>query len=434
MGKANDLPHEFMNCSEGDPLNDRLSALAHEAQTEVTPCFEAFARAARENTRRVLKAFAAHRVSEAHFAGTTGYGYDDAGRAALDRIYAELMGAEDALVRIQFVSGTHAIACALFAALRPGDTLVSSVGSPYDTLRGVIGLTENSGLGSLRDYGIAYREVPLTPDGAPDVNGLRAAMGDPSVKAVLVQRSRGYSARRALSVDDIEELIQVVKQANPAAAVIVDNCYGEFVETREPGHVGADLVAGSLIKNPGGGLALTGGYVAGRRGLVERAAARLTAPGIGGHCGATLGQNRALFQGLFQAPHVVSQALMTAAFCAALMEKLGYETDPKPLERRRDIIQMIRFGAPGPLLRFCRGIQKAAPVDGFATPEPWDMPGYDCPVVMAAGAFVQGASIELSCDAPMRAPFDAYLQGGLTYEAGYAGILSAAEALLEDDA
>ncbi|MDR0671923.1 MAG: methionine gamma-lyase family protein, partial [Oscillospiraceae bacterium] len=412
-------------------MSGRLPALAAQAEAEVSACFAAFARTAHENTRRVLAALAAQRVSDGHFGGTTGYGYDDAGRAALDAVYANLMGAEDALVRVQFVSGTHAMACALFAALRPGDTLVSATGLPYDTLHGVIGL-RGTDMGSLRDYGVGFRSVALTPEGTPDWDALRQAVRNPAARAVLVQRSRGYEARRALSVEDIEALVRLVKAENPSSSVVVDNCYGEFTETREPCAVGADLVAGSLIKNPGGGLALTGGYVAGRHELVERAAARLTAPGIGRACGATLGQNRALFQGLFQAPHAVSQALMTAAFCAALMEKLGYETDPKPCAPRGDIIQMVRFGAPEPLLRFCRGVQAGAPVDSFAVPEPWAMPGYDCPVVMAAGTFVQGASLELSCDAPMRPPFDAYLQGGLTYEAGRAGVLTAAAALLEE--
>ncbi len=412
-------------------MHDSLEALAERAQARIAPRWEAFSRISHVNTRRVLEAFAHHRVSDGHFAGTTGYGYDDTGRDTLDAVYAEVMGAEDALVRIQFVNGTHAIACALFGALAPGGTLLSATGEPYDTLRGVIGLGDAPKFGSLRHYGVHYREVGLTPDGLPDGDGLRTALRQGHVQAVFVQRSRGYNARKSLAVDDIGRLVALVKSEQPQTVVIVDNCYGEFVEDREPCHAGADLVAGSLIKNPGGGLALTGGYIAGRRALVDRAAARLTAPGIGRACGATLGQNRALYQGLFQAPHTVAQALMTAAFCAALMEDMGYRADPGPLEARHDIIQMIRFGAPEPLLRFCRGIQSGAPVDSFAAPEPWAMPGYDCPVVMAAGAFVQGASIELSCDAPMRPPYDAFLQGGLTYEAGKAGILAAARALME---
>jgi cystathionine beta-lyase family protein involved in aluminum resistance len=411
-------------------MNHNLSALANLVRAEIAPKTERFAAVARANTRRVLDAFASRRVSDSHFAGTTGYGYDDAGRDALDAVYADLMGCEDALARIQFVSGTHAIACALFAALSPGEVLLSAMGAPYDTLRGVIGLSDEPAFGSLAHYGVTHRQVEVAGDGGPDWEGLRLALRAHQPGAVFLQRSRGYAARRALSIEEIERLTALVRQECPRANLVVDNCYGEFVEEREPGHAGADLVAGSLIKNPGGGLALTGGYVAGRRDLVDRAAARLTAPGLGRHCGATLGQNRALFQGLFLAPHTVSQALMTAAFCAGLMEKLGYTADPGPLEERGDIIQRIRFGAPEPLLRFCRGLQAASPVDSFAAPEPWDMPGYGCPVVMAAGAFVQGASIELSCDAPMREPYDAFLQGGLTYEAGQAGVLSAAEALL----
>ena len=413
-------------------MPDTLSALAEQVRAEITPQTEVFAAVARENTRRVLDAFARHRVSDTHFAGTTGYGYDDTGRETLDAVFADLMGTEDALVRIQFVNGTHAIACALFGALSPGDVLLSAMGTPYDTLRGVIGLSDAPLFGSLAHYGVGFAQVDTAADGGPDWDGLRMALRAHNPAAVFVQRSRGYAARRALSVDDIAQITALTKQECTRAVVVVDNCYGEFVEAREPGHAGADLVAGSLIKNPGGGLALTGGYVAGRRDLVERAAARLTAPGIGRHCGATLGQNRVLFQGLYLAPHTVSQALMTAAFCAGLMEKLGYIADPGPLEERRDIIQRIRFGAPEPLLRFCQGLQAVSPVDSFAAPEPWDMPGYDCPVVMAAGAFIQGASIELSCDAPMREPFDAFLQGGLTYEAGQAGVLSAAQALMKD--
>ncbi len=403
-----------------------LNMLADKAQALVADHFEAFSQVAHSNTRRVLDAFARHRVSDGHFAGTTGYGYDDAGRDVLEAIYADVMGAEDALVRIQFVNGTHAIACALFGALPPGGTLLSVTGEPYDTLRGVIGLGDTPKFGSLRHFGAHFRQVEMTEDGLPDFPVVREALRTGEVDAVFIQRSRGYSNRQALSVAHIEALVGIIRQERPGAAVVVDNCYGEFVEEREPCHVGADLMAGSLIKNPGGGLAATGGYVAGRKDLVERAATRLTAPGIGRACGATLGQNRLLYQGLFQAPHTVSQALMTAAFCAALLQEMGYEASPGPLDERCDIIQMIRFGAPEPLLRFCSGLQSGSPVDSFVTPEPWAMPGYDCQVVMAAGAFVQGASIELSCDAPIRPPFDAFLQGGLTYESGKAGILSAA--------
>ena len=381
-----------------------------------------------ENTRRVLEAFQDHRVAEAYFSGTTGYGYDDLGRDKLDEIYAQIFGTEAALVRIQFVNGTHAIACALFGALKAGDVLLSAVGAPYDTMLGAIGVVDK-GHGSLKDYGVEYRQVELL-NNKPDLEGMAAAAADPNVKVVLIQRSKGYSTRASLSVDEIGEMVRVIKAANPNAAIIVDNCYGEFVETIEPTHVGADLVVGSLIKNPGGGLAPTGGYLAGRRDLVEGAAMRLTVPGIGGECGCTLGQNRLLYQGLFMAPHTVAQAVKTAVFAARVMELLGYEAQPKSTDLRHDIIQMVHMKAPEPLKKFCKGIQMGAPVDSFVTPEPWDMPGYDSPVIMAAGSFVQGASIELSADAPMRPPYTVYLQGGLTFESGKLGILLAAQELL----
>ena len=412
------------------PFNDRVRQLAAQAQQAVQGQFARIDEIAEENTQKVLAAFQKHRVADGYFAGTTGYGYDDLGRDKLDEIYADVFGAEAALVRIQFVNGTHAIAAALFAVLRPGDVLVSAVGAPYDTLLGVIGVVDK-GPGSLKDYGVGYCQVELTADNQPDQNGLAEAVKQPGVKAVLIQRSRGYSTRDSLSVAQIGQLCAVVRENNPDAVIIVDNCYGEFVETTEPTQVGADLMVGSLIKNPGGGLAPTGGYIAGRRWLVEAAAMRLTAPGIGGECGCTLGQNRLLYQGLFLAPHTVAQAVKTAVFGAGIMELLGYETRPRAAEPRHDIIQMISFGAPEPLKRFCRGIQSGSPVDSYVTPEPWDMPGYDCQVIMAAGAFIQGASIELSADAPMREPYTVYLQGGLTYESGKTGILLAVQSLLE---
>ena len=409
-------------------ISERVSALARQAEQGLERQFARIDAIAQFHTQRVLAAFQKHRVAESCFAGTTGYGYDDLGRDKLDEIYADLFGTEDALVRIQFVNGTHAISCALFGALKAGDVLVSAVGAPYDTLLGVVGAV-NKGHGSLKDYGIEYRQVELKDD-APDLNGLAEAVRDPKVKAVLIQRSKGYATRASLSVDEIGELCAVVRKNNPNAAILVDNCYGEFVEEKEPHQVGADLVVGSLIKNPGGGLAPTGAYIAGRRDLVEGAAMRLTCPGIGRECGSTLGNNRLLYQGLFMAPHTVAQALKTAVFAARLMEELGYETQPKSDVVRRDIIQMIHLGSPEAVKRFCKGIQSGAPVDSYVTPEPWDMPGYDCPVIMAAGAFIQGASIELSADAPMREPYTVYLQGGLTYESGKAGILLAAEELL----
>lgn len=411
-------------------INEKVKRLSQTVEQAVAPQFQHIDAVAQENTAKVLSAFQKFRVADNYFSGTTGYGYDDVGRDKLDEIYAEIFGAEAALVRIQFVNGTHAITCALFGALKAGDVLVSAVGAPYDTLLGAIGVS-NKGHGSLRDYGIEYRQVELK-DHAPDLEGISLAVADPDVKAVLIQRSRGYSTRASLSVQEIGAMIKRIKAVNPGAAVIVDNCYGEFVENLEPTQVGADLVVGSLIKNPGGGIAPTGGYIAGRRTLVERAAARLTAPGIGGECGCTLGQNRLLYQGLFLAPHTVAQALKTAVFGAGMMEHLGYETQPKSVDTRYDIIQMIHMKEPQLLEKFCKGIQFGAPVDSYVTPVPWDMPGYDCQVIMAAGAFVQGASIELSADAPMRAPYTVYLQGGLTYESGKLGIQLAATELLKE--
>lgn len=411
-------------------FSEWVKTLALQAERDVLEQFSRIEQVAEVNTHRVLHAFHTHRVSEPCFAGTTGYGYDDLGRDCLDAIYAHLFGTEDALVRIGFVNGTHAITAALFSALRPGDRLISAVGAPYDTLLGVIGVTQK-GPGSLKEFGVEYDQVEVGPDGTPNHKELARAVAHPRTKMVLIQRSKGYSTRKSLSTDEIGALCTVIRRHNPNAVIVVDNCYGEFVEEREPTHVGADLVVGSLIKNLGGGLAPTGAYIAGKRDLVEGAAMRLTCPGIGKECGATLGNNRLLYQGLFLAPHTVAQALKTAVFGARMMELLGYEASPASHESRYDIIQMICLGKPELVVRFCRGIQSGAPVDSHVTPEPWDMPGYDCPVIMAAGAFIQGASIELSADAPMREPYTVYLQGGLTYESGKAGIMMAVEELLK---
>ena len=409
--------------SEYLQISEEIRALGREAEREIMPCFARIEEICDRNTEKVLAAFAKNRVSDNLFAGTTGYGYDDYGRDTLDRIYADIFGAEAALVRIGFVNGTHALSCALFSAVKSGDTVLSVTGPAYDTLQNTI---TGDYCGSMKSYGIGYKQVDLK-DSLPDLPAISAAAQDDKVKLVFIQRSRGYAVRKTLSCAQIGEICAAVRQANPQAAILVDNCYGEFVEEIEPTQVGADLVAGSLIKNPGGGLAPTGGYIAGRADLVENASYKLTAPGIGGECGCTMGQNRLLYQGLFLAPHTTTQALKTAIFCAKVMEKLGYEVSPKAEEPRYDIIQTIAFGAPDPLRRFCEGIQAGAPVDSFVTPEPWDMPGYDDQVIMAAGAFVQGASIELSADAPMREPYVCYMQGGLTYSSGKAGILLAAE-------
>ena len=411
-------------------ISERVRSLGVQAEAALREQFARIDAIAAENTEKVLAAFQKHKVAEVHFQGTTGYGYDDLGREVLGEIYADIFGTEDALVRISFVNGTHAIASALYGVLRPGDTLLSAIGAPYDTLQTVIGIT-GDGNGSLREFGVQYRQVDLTAEDKPDLNGIAQAVRDPSVKAVLIQRSRGYATRASLSVEQIGEIIRIIRQNHPDVNVLVDNCYGEFVETLEPSQVGADLIMGSLIKNPGGGLAPMGGYVAGRRDLVESAAMRMTVPGIGRECGASLGNNRALYQGLFLAPHTVAQATKTAVFAAKVMELLGYRTDPLSTDLRHDIIQMIHLEKPEAVERFCRGIQSGAPVDSYVTPVPWDMPGYDCPVIMAAGAFIQGASIELSADAPMRPPYTVYMQGGLTYESGKLGILLAAEELLK---
>lgn len=417
-----------MKISEIKPQVYEMAKLAEER------CRERFAeidRVAQINTCRVMEAFQDHRVSDSCFAGTTGYGYDDLGRDTLDKIYAQLFGAEAALVRIGFVNGTHALTAAMFSLAKPGESVLAVTGLPYDTLRSAIGIA-GDGFGSLKFYGINYAQVDLTPRGEPDFDAIARAAADSKVTGVMIQRSRGYGERKALSVEEIGKICTLVHRVNPRANIMVDNCYGEFTDVIEPTHVGADIVAGSLIKNPGGGLAPTGGYVAGKAELVERAALRLTTPGIGGECGSTLGQNRLLFQGLFMAPHVVAQALKTAVFCAAMMEQLGLESSPGVSDPRSDIIQMIKLGSPEKMKRFCLGIQAGAPVDSYVTPEPWPMPGYDCPVIMAAGAFVQGSSIELSADGPMREPYIVYMQGGLTYESGKLGIMMAVSAMLEE--
>ncbi len=411
-------------------IRPEVYEMAARVQKRIKPSFEKIDSVAEENTRRVMEAFQNNRVADACFAGTTGYGYDDLGRETLDKIYAEVFGTEAALVRIGFVNGTHALTAAMFALAKPGDTILAATGMPYDTLRTAIGIN-GPVHGSLKFYGINYAQVDMTNDGEPDYKAIAAAASRPEISAVMVQRSRGYADRKALSSEEIGRICRIVKDVNPKAKLMVDNCYGEFTETLEPSHLGADIIAGSLIKNPGGGLAPTGGYIAGTRELVEKAATRLTTPGIGGECGSSLGNNRLLFQGLFMAPHVVAQALKTAVFCAGMMEELGLDSSPGVEDERYDIIQMVKLGSPENMKRFCLGIQAGAPVDSYVTPEPWAMPGYDCPVIMAAGSFIQGSSIELSADGPMREPYIAYMQGGLTYESGKLGIMMAVSAMLE---
>lgn len=404
-------------------ISAEIRQLGKTAEEAIRPYFNQIDAISEHNTEKVLAAFSKNRVAEAMFAGTTGYGYDDKGRDTLDQIYADIFGAEAALVRIGFVNGTHALCCAMFSAVKTGDVVLSATGPAYDTLMNTI---TGDMAGSMKQYGIGYRQVEMK-DGLPDIPAIVEAAKAPDVKLVFIQRSKGYAVRETLSCEQIGEVCTAVHAANPDAVIMVDNCYGEFVEELEPTQVGADIIAGSLIKNPGGGLAPTGGYIAGRRDLVENAAYRLTAPGIGGECGCTMGQNRLLYQGLFLAPHTTAQALKTAIFGAKVMQLMGFEVHPLPEETRHDIIQTIAFGDPEPLCRFCEGIQAGAPVDSFVTPVPWAMPGYDDEVIMAAGAFVQGASIELSADAPMREPYVCYMQGGLTYPSGKAGILLAAE-------
>ena len=415
-----------MKCSDMKP---QVFSLAQEAENEIRPQFERIDRIAQQNTLKVMQAFQDNKVSDSCFAGTTGYGYDDVGREVLDKVYAQIFCTEAALVRIGFVNGTHALSTALFAMLKPGDTLLSATGLPYDTLRNAIGI-EGDCHGSLKFYGINYAQVDLKADGTPNIEAIKKAAADKSVTAVLIQRSRGYGDRPAFSAEQIGEMTRAVKEVDPSINVMVDNCYGEFTGEHEPTEYGVDLMAGSLIKNPGGGLAPTGGYVVGKADLVERAAMRLTTPGIGGECGATLGNNRLLFQGLFMAPHIVAQALKTATFCSAMMSKIGFETSPAPDEVRSDIIQMVTLKTADNMKKFCKGIQSGAPVDSYVTPEPWQMPGYNCPVIMAAGAFVQGSSIELSADGPMKEPYIAYMQGGITYESGKLGIMMAVNEML----
>lgn len=411
-------------------MKPQVFALAQEAENEIRSQFERIDRIAQLNTLKVMQAFQDNKVSDSCFAGTTGYGYDDVGREVLDKVYAQIFCTDAALVRIGFVNGTHALSAALFAMLKPGDTLLSATGLPYDTLRNAIGI-EGDCHGSLKFYGINYAQVDLKADGSPDIGAIKKAAADKSVTAVLIQRSHGYGNRPAFSAEQIGEIARAVKEVDPSINVMVDNCYGEFTGEHEPTEYGVDLMAGSLIKNPGGGLAPTGGYVVGKAELVEKAAMRLTTPGIGGECGATLGNNRLLFQGLFMAPHIVAQALKTATFCSAMMSKIGFETSPAPDEVRSDIIQMVTLKSADNMKKFCKGIQSGAPVDSYVTPEPWQMPGYNCPVIMAAGAFVQGSSIELSADGPMKEPYIAYMQGGITYESGKLGIMMAVNEMLE---
>ena len=375
------------------------------------------------NQYKVLAAFQKNSIRDMHFSWNTGYGYDDPGRDAVERVYADIFNTEAALVRPTIVTGTHALSLALAGVLRPGDELIYCTGAPYDTLEETIGI-RGEGKGSLMEYGISYKQVELTADGRIDFDALKNAIS-PKTRMVAMQRATGYSWRKAISIEEIEELTAFVKNIDPQIICMADNCYGEFLHTKEPTDVGIDIMAGSLIKNPGGGLALTGGYVAGRKDLIDNVSYRMTSPGIGGECGLTFGQTRSILQGLFTAPKTVNGALKGAVLCAKVFETLGYEVCPGPEDMRSDIIQSVKLKSPEKIIAFCQGVQAAAPVDSQVMPEPWDMPGYDDPVIMAAGAFVQGSSIELSADAPIREPYIVYFQGGLTYEHSKFGVIRA---------
>lgn len=417
-------------------INSEILELGRKIESELKDRFEEIDKIAEYNQLKVIKAFQDNRVSDIHFAATTGYGYNDLGRDTIEQVYASVFHTEAALVRPQLISGTHALSTALSGNLRPGDEILSPVGKPYDTLEGVIGIGETGEkkerlTGSLREYGITYSQVDLLENGEFDFEGIRNAINE-RTRLVTIQRSKGYATRPTLSVKRIGELIAFVKSIKPEVICMVDNCYGEFVETIEPTDAGADLVVGSLIKNPGGGLAPIGGYIAGKAEYVDNAAFRLTAPGLGKEVGATLGVNGQLFQGLFLSPQVVSGALKGAVFAANIYEKLGFSVVPNGTESRHDIIQAVTLGTKEGVIAFCRGIQAAAPVDSYVIPEPWAMPGYTCDVIMAAGAFIQGASIELSADAPIKPPYNVYFQGGLTWYHAKFGILMSVQKLQEE--
>lgn len=411
-------------------FDERLVKLAEKAEENCIESFKVFEKTAEYNGARVLNAFAENRVSESCFYGSTGYGYGDIGRDALDKVYASVMGTEDALVRHNFVSGTHALSVALFGVLRKGDLLVSVTGKPYDTLEEVIGISGESGNGSLMDYGIEYAQADLKDDGTPDYDAITEKVK--GAKVAYIQRSRGYSLRPAYVIDDIKKIVEAIKKGNPDAIIMVDNCYGEFVEDCEPTHVGADIIIGSLIKNAGGGIARTGGYIAGRADLIEKCSYRLTCVGMGKEVGCTLDMNREMFLGFFMAPDVVCNAKKTSAFASELFSMLGFEASPRKDEARGDIITAVKLGNEKLLTAFCRGIQKGAPIDSFVTPEAWDMPGYTSQVIMAAGAFTMGASIELSADAPIREPFAVWMQGGITYTSGKLGVMLAVQEMIND--
>ena len=413
-------------------FDERIEKYSENALTEAKAEFENIDRITEYNQRKMLKAFIDNGVSENIFAESTGYGYNDRGREIIDRVFAQAVGAEDAILRHNFTCGTHTLTVALFGVLRPGDTMLSVSGRPYDTILPVIGIgsTENENMGSLKNYGIKYDEISLDSMGRLDFDAIEKRLQREPVRMVYIQRSRGYSLRPSISVDEIKKVVDIAHKYKNTI-VMVDNCYGEWTETKEPTDVGADIIAGSLIKNPGGGIAKTGGYIAGRRDLIELCSYRLTTPGLGKEVGATLGQSRDLFMGIFSAPHVVGEALKTAVFTSAIMKEMGFDSTPEIHESRHDIIEAVKLGRESLLIAFCQGLQKGAPVDSFVTPEPWAMPGYDNEVIMAAGAFTLGSSIELSADAPLREPFAVWLQGGLNFHSSKVAVMFAAQEVLK---
>ncbi len=419
--------YQLLNQSFG--INETVLNAIDTAEKQVSDIYQDLDDIMAYNQYKVLDAFQKHRISDMHFSWNTGYGYDDPGREALEKVYATIFKTEAALVRPIIVNGTHALTLTLTGILRPGDELIYCTGKPYDTLEEVIGI-RGEGKGSLKEFGITFKQVELKEDGTIDFDALKEAISD-KTRMVTVQRATGYGWRKAITIDEIREWASFVKGIRPEIVCMVDNCYGEFLDTQEPTEVGADVIAGSLIKNPGGGLALTGGYIAGRGDLIESISYRMTSPGIGGECGLTFGQTRTMFQGLFIAPKTVNGAVKGAILCAKVFEKLGYDVCPKPDDKRSDIIEAVKLESPQAVIAFCEGIQAAAPIDAHVKPVPWDMPGYGDQVIMAAGAFVQGSSIELSADAPIRPPYIVYFQGGLTYEHSKFGVIKALQALYD---
>ena len=408
-------------------ISEEIIKLTKETEKEIEPIFKKIEEVSEFNSLKVLKAFQNNNISDMHFNQTTGYGYGDVGRDTCEKVFAEVLGAEDSLVRGQFISGTHALTVALFAFLRPGDTMLSITGKPYDTLDEVIGITDNPS--SLKSFGIKFEQIDLI-DNDFDYDAIAARLNKGKVKLIEIQRSKGYSTRKSIKLDDLEKVIKHIRKFDEDAIIMIDNCYCEFVNTKEPLEVGADVIVGSLIKNLGGGIAPNGAYIAGRKDLVELAAERLTVPGEGKEVGPSLGITKAILQGLFMAPSVVASSLKTAVFASRMLEKLGYDVEPRYNEERADIVQNINFKDETKLIKYCQGIQMGSPIDSNSIPEPWDMPGYTDKVIMAAGAFTQGSSIELSCDGPIRPPYTAFMQGGLTYEYGKLGVLKAVQNMI----